>query len=273
MANLHVVLEECLARIARGEMTPEEALVSYPEHAKELKTMLAASQHLASLQNLKARPEFRQRARTRLTEHMHAHPRRVNGWYKTITFRYAAAVAILTLVFTSAGTALAQQALPGDALYSWKLTSERLWRSLQPNRVDADLFLADRRIHELDAIQGNAALEVIGVGAYAGLLDELRQDVNLDLDRVEGVNHILADQKEFLSDFFANSQVELPDPEELFKAIPVPTDVEGEPDSDALDEADEGVSVPLPAENDEAETDPIPTAQSLENVIDDLLNP
>ncbi|MEX2143244.1 MAG: hypothetical protein WD740_01505 [Anaerolineales bacterium] len=238
--NLTDALDNSLARIASGESTLEECLADFPEQSAELKRLLVVSLKTL-LQDLKASPEFKASARTRLLEHMRSNPRRPK-WHQTPALRYASMFATLVLALATAGTALAQQALPGDVLYDWKLASERLWRSIQADRVDADLALVERRVYELRAIQGLSALEVIGVTEYAEQLLELRNDVTLDSGDIERVNAILASQKEILSDFFANSQADLPDPEELFGLIPLP--VEETPSQDEGSLADPDLSVP-----------------------------
>jgi len=245
MTNINNVLEDCLARIERGELSAEECLKLHPEQSAELRPLLAAASKLAPLKDLKVRSEFRVLNRSRLLQHMADHPRRNSGWSSSLALRYGLGVAALTLAFVGAGTALAQQALPGDALYRWKLASEQLWRSVQRDRVEADLALADRRVHELDAVRGFTNLEEIGMGEYAGLLQELRVDVGVDPSHTEWVNQILVAHKTFLSDFFVNSQAELPSPDELFSAIPVTPETDPANDKEKGNEDDSSLDLPL----------------------------
>lgn len=277
MTKINNVLEDCLARIERGELSAEQCLKLYPEHSAELGPLLAAANKVAPLKDLKVRAEFRVLNRSRLLQHMADHPRRNSGWGHSLALRYGLGVAALTLAFVGVGTALAQQSLPGDALYGWKLASERLWRSVQQDRVEADLTLADRRVHELDAVRGLTSLEEIGMGEYAGLLQELRLDVGADPAHTEWVNATLVAHKTFLSDFFANSQAELPNPDELFGAIPAPPETDPPNDKEKGSEDDSSLDLPLVVpppikKDDEQGGDGSNSNESfLENVLDELL--
>lgn len=253
VSDMKDVLETCLARIELGELTPEECLALYPELSQGLRPLLAAAQKLEPLKQLAVRPEFRASGRARLLEHIRNHPRRRSSRFGPLALRYAASLATLVFALATAGTALAQQALPGDVLYSWKLASERVWRSIQSNRVDADLILADRRLNELHAIQGLPELEILGVSEYADLLRELRSDLETDQGRVSAVNQVLAAHKEALSDLFANSQADLPDPEELFSTIPM----RGEEPPGKDNGSNGGTEIPLPVDPTQLEGDEV----------------
>ena len=242
VTRLNLALEDCLTRIELGELTQEECLAFYPDLHTELRPMLAAASRVGAVKSLNARPEFRARGRALLVAHVGAFPRRRVSRQSSMALRYATALAVFSLAFATAGTALAQGALPGDVLYPWKLASERLWRSVQQSRVEADLVLADRRVNELHAIEGITNLEVIGVGEYAGLLQELRQDVGADPSHTERVNETLLTHKEGLSELFANSQAELPDLEDLFSTITIPP--AGQPSEEGL----LGTELPFPEE-------------------------
>src|SRR3990172_8781851 len=253
VSDMKDVLETCLARIELGELTPEECLALYPELSQELRPLLAAAQKLDPLKQITVRSEFRAGSRARLLEHIRNHPRRRSARFRPLAFRYAASLATVVLALATAGTALAQQALPGDVLYSWKLASERVWRSIQSNRVDADLTLADRRLNELHAIQGLPELEILGVSEYAHLLRQLRSDLETDQERVSAVNQLLAAHKEALSDLFANSQADLPDPEELFSTIPM----RGEEPPGKDNGSNGGTEIPLPVDPTQLEGDQV----------------
>src|SRR3989304_5459788 len=240
--KLDFALEDCLTRMALGELTAEECLSLYPDLSAELRPLLAAAHKLGALKDLVPRPQFRARNRALLVRHMQSHPRRNSAWGRSRVLAYAAGFAVLTLGFATAGTALAQDALPGDALYPWKLASERLWRSVQQDRVQADLTLAERRVNELHAIQGLPGLELIGIAEYARLLLELRADVGADPGQSDWVNEILLSHRQNLSAFFAASQAELPNPEELFGAIPPPEN--NKPDN-GKDKNDSNLDLPL----------------------------
>ncbi|MEX1247181.1 MAG: hypothetical protein WEA61_01760 [Anaerolineales bacterium] len=221
--KLDFALEECLALLQEGKLSLEECLARYPEFSDDLRPLLASAGKLSGFQALQVRHEFRARARARLVEHMHANPRREAGWRNSLAFRYAASFAVLVLALGTAGTALAQRALPGDALYQWKLTTERFWRSVQRDLISADLFLAERRATELRAVQGMPELELIGVDAYSHLIDQIKLDLTTSPDQIEWVNQVFSAHRESLSDLFANSEAALPNPDELFSTISLPT--------------------------------------------------
>jgi hypothetical protein len=277
MTNIDNVLEDCLARVERGELSAEECLKLYPDLSAKLSPLLNAASRIVDLKDLSMRPEFRALDRSRLLEHMAAHPRRKIGWGHSLTLRYALGVAAFSVAFVGAGTALAQQALPGDALYGWKRASERVWRSVQQDRVEADLTLADRRIHELDAVSGLTNLEEIGIGEYASLLQELRVDVGVDPDQTEWVNEILVAHKTFLTDFFANSGADLPDPDGLFKAIPVlpeggnPNDIDDESETDSTLNVPPVVPPPVKKGDEQGGDGGNSNEGLLEKVLDELL--
>lgn len=278
------VLEECLARLEAGDSLAD-CLASYPEHRNELRPMLEAAQMLGSMSQLTLRSEFRTGARARLVEHMHANPRRRGRFAGSrLALRYAASLAVLALAFTTAGTALAQRALPGDALYPWKLTSEGVWRSLQQNTVDADFYLAERRLGELHAVQGHPDLEALGMQAYSGVLRQLRTEVVESPDRVDWLNQLFIDHRAQLEDLFASSKADLPDPDELFSVIPLPgsdTNEDEQQGTPSNNENDSTLQIPLvitplpviKKENEDMDGEGASEAAEgfLEQAIDDLL--
>lgn len=222
-SDLEQLLEECLARMEAGASLAE-CLADHPEQAAELRPLLEAAQMVGSMKRLGLRPEFRKGARAGLIAHMRANPHTAPTfhWRQSLALRYAASLAVLALAFTTAGTALAQQALPGDALYGWKLTSESVWRSLQYNEFDADYYLAERRLRELHAVQGYPELEAIGLKAYSGVLRQLRTEVVEFPDRVDGLNQLFADHRAQVENLLSGSEAELPNFEELFGAVSLP---------------------------------------------------
>jgi hypothetical protein len=220
---LEHALEECLTRMRLEGVSPEECLAQYPQYRDELTPLLQASLHLHSLDDLEPRPEFRAQTRAKLLEHMRANPRRSEPWFRSLAFKYAASLAILFVALTTTGTALAQSALPGDTLYGWKLASERIWYSLQQNPLDADIFLSTRRVHEIQTIKGMANLEEIGIGAYQTILQQLNQDLAANPDRLDNVSDLLLEQREMLREIIENSQANVPDLDELFGIVTLPS--------------------------------------------------
>jgi hypothetical protein len=78
---------------------------------------------------------------------MQQHPQRKR--VSPVFWRFAIAAMTVFLLFVASGTAFAQTALPGDAFYSWKLTSEHVWRITSIDPLGVDITLSNRRMNEL----------------------------------------------------------------------------------------------------------------------------
>jgi hypothetical protein len=215
-------LEDCLTRMHLKGATPEECLAQYPEYRDELAPLLLAALGLGALESVNPRPEFKAKTRTRLLAHMRSNPRPASNWRGSLAFRYAASLTLLFVALATTGTALAQNALPGDTLFGWKLASERLWHSLQGNQVEADIYLSGRRVTEIQAIKGLSNLEEIGVGAYSAILQQLSIDLADDPERTTSVEALLLEQRELLKDIIENSQADLPELDALFGIVVLP---------------------------------------------------
>lgn len=189
---------------------------------------LVAAQNLGALDLFEPRPEFKAETRTRLLTYMRANPHRGSTWSNFLAFRYAASLALLFVALAATGTALAQKALPGDTLFGWKLASERIWLGFQGSPVEADIYLSGRRVIEIQAIQGRANLEEIGVGAYSAVLQQLSLDLAADPEKATGVDELLQEQRELLKEIIENSQADLPELDELFGIVVFPVDENGE---------------------------------------------
>ncbi len=174
MDNLDRALEDCLAQLASGKATLEECLARYPEHAPELRRLLTAVYRLEAGRAVLLSPAAKARGRARLMAHMRAHPRGRPATVPPLTLRLATGVAIAVFVFLSTGTAFAQTALPGDALYGWKIASERVWRAVQTDPLTADLALADRRAYEwVRVVSGNPEAAQLALQGYQRALADL----------------------------------------------------------------------------------------------------
>jgi hypothetical protein len=170
--NLEQALDDAIYMVQQGKSL-EEALTQYPHLRPELEPLLTATLQICKVA---AEPDaaFRARGRSALLAHMAARPRRrggaPRGWV-----RLAAGMAAILVALTSATTVMAQTTLPGHPLHPVKLYSEKVWRALQPNPVEADLRLAQRRLEELLAVEGAHVPEALS--AYASSLEALRLDV------------------------------------------------------------------------------------------------
>lgn len=87
--------------------------------------------------------------------------------------RMSVVYAILVAAFLVTGTARAQSALPGDALYAWKRTSEQAWLSVSPDPVGTEIILADRRLEEWIAVGNDPARNAGALADYSSAISYL----------------------------------------------------------------------------------------------------
>ncbi len=203
MTDFERILEECLLDLERGASNLEGCLARHPEHVAQLKPILLTAARLEEGRALRPSPAFQARARARLTLHMQAHPRR-----KPASFpfsRLALSMAALLLALLATGTALTQSALPGNALYDWKLTSERAWRAAAPDKLEVDLDLLGRRADEMVAVAGEPALYAQALEGYQEALSRL--PLQADAEAQTRILAVLASQQEK----FTNAGVSIPE--------------------------------------------------------------
>jgi hypothetical protein len=179
MTEFEHVLQECLRELEQGASSVEECLRRYPNHAAQLEPVLLTSAYLARAREARLSPAFKARVRNRLIREMYAHPRKRTR-PAFLFMRLAASLAVVILTLLGAGTVYAQRALPGEAFYGWKLTSENAWRAVTPDPVGADLAIAQRRVNELITVQDNPALSYEVLQAYLEVADRLKSEVSAD---------------------------------------------------------------------------------------------
>jgi hypothetical protein len=149
--DLETILDTCLNQIEAHAADIDECLARYPEEAAQLKPLLLAATTLSHARDLMPDPAYKARARTQLNMYMQQHPQRRR--VSPVFWRFAVgAVTMLLVFFLASGTAFAQSALPGDALYNWKLTSEYVWRVTSSDPLATDLAISNRRLNELVAV-------------------------------------------------------------------------------------------------------------------------
>jgi hypothetical protein len=174
MNTIEITLEQCLNEIETGESTLDECLARYPEHAAELTSLLHASKRLAHAGDVMPSPVFKARTRTELNAYIQSHPR---GKRPTpFVWRLAFNALTTFLAFFILGTAIAQRALPGDTLYSWKLNSEEAWRTVSIDRLQTDLTLSNRRVRELVRVYGDEDRRSWAVENYQQMLVRFKSD-------------------------------------------------------------------------------------------------
>ena len=184
MSQIDDILEQCLRDIAAGASSLEECLARHPEHAAQLEPLLRTALRVETGGQVRPSPAFKARARAKLTLHMQAHPRR-KMYFGFNVRQLAAGFIALLLAFLATGTVYAQGALPGDALYSWKLASENAWRLVSPNSVNTDFAIANRRIEEINATANDPKRRAQALEGYRAV--KIRLQLELDdetLDRI-----------------------------------------------------------------------------------------
>jgi hypothetical protein len=186
MDELELALDDCLQRLASAKSSLAQCLARYPQYEAELRPLLEAAMRLHQGRTVRPSGAMRDRTRAKLLSHIEAHPKQPR---KTrVIPRLVVGMMVVALAFIFAGAGLAQSALPGEALYPLKLSSEYAWRATSPDPVAVDLMLADRRSSELltlasrqvaananvGIVQPNAETE--GIAAYTDVLDRLETE-------------------------------------------------------------------------------------------------
>jgi hypothetical protein len=150
--DLETILDACLHQIEAGEANIDECVALYPEHTAQLEPLLKAATRLSRGREVAPDPAFKARARTQLNVYMQQHPQRRQ--VSPVFWRFSIALMTVLLLFVVSGTAFAQSALPGDAFYNWKLTSEHVWRLTSSDPLGVDISLSNRRMNELVVVSG-----------------------------------------------------------------------------------------------------------------------
>jgi hypothetical protein len=170
--DLETILDTCLYQIEEGESSIDECLARYPEQATQLRPLLVAATKLARGREVMPDPSYKMRARSQLNVYMQQNPQRKR--VSPVLWRFSIAFATVMMLFLASGTAFAQQALPGDALYNWKLTSEHIWRYTYSDQVGYDITLSNRRMHELLVVSGDETRRASAIQNYERLLVKFR---------------------------------------------------------------------------------------------------
>lgn len=206
--DLEIILDTCLTQIEEGEASIEECLARHPEHAAQLQPLLRAATKLSRGRDVIPDPSYKMRARSQLNTFMQQHPQRKR--VSPVFLRVGIAFATVMLLFLASGTAFAQQALPGDTLYNWKLTSEHLWRFTSEDQLDYDITLSNRRVNELMEVSHDELRREWAIQNYEKLLIKFR---NLeDAKDRERILPVLRAQHDAL----INAGIEVPELEVYF---------------------------------------------------------
>jgi hypothetical protein len=170
--DLEIILDTCLSQIEEGEASVDECLARHPEHAAQLQPLLHAATKLARGREVMPDPSYRMRARSQLNVYMQQNPQRKR--VSPVFWRVSIGFVTIFLLFLASGTAFAQQALPGDSLYNWKLTSEHIWRFTSSDQVGYDIILSNRRMNELMEVSHDEMRRAWAIQNYEKLLIKFR---------------------------------------------------------------------------------------------------
>jgi hypothetical protein len=85
---------------------------------------------------------------------------------------------MLAVTLMAVGMAQAQSAMPGETLYDWKRTSEKVLYAFLPDPVATDIFLAERRLEEWIVVMDDPALSPDARLEYERALSQLVSMLN-----------------------------------------------------------------------------------------------
>ncbi len=180
MNELENALENCLQQMNGGRASLEQCLRQYPGQAAELRPLLVAAVGLRKAREMRPSRQYKVRSRSKLMDYWQAHPKR-RSFFAPMAMRLSVGIAMALAVLVLAGTAYAQNAMPGETFYQWKVTSEQAWRAVAPNPVAVDLTIADRRAEELTILvqkRSQADEEAQALADYHAILQQLQSDSN-----------------------------------------------------------------------------------------------
>ena len=170
MNEFDLILEECVDLIASGETCPEECLELYPEYAAQLEPILNTTVRLQEEGWEVTPPPFlRARIRAELNRAMKLNPQKKSR-FPVFFWRLALNISVLAFALLMTNTVFAQEALPGETLYNWKLASENLWRAVAVDPLGTDLKLSDRRVNEYVAVSADQQRQTEVLLGYDKLL-------------------------------------------------------------------------------------------------------
>jgi hypothetical protein len=177
MTEFEKALQECLHDVEQGHSSVDECLTRYPEYARQLEPVLLTSAYLQHGMDARPSAAFKARVRTKLVQQMYARPRKTArpGF---MFMRLAGSLATVIMALLVAGTVYAQNALPGNPFYAWKLASENVWRAASPDAVGVDLMIAERRIDELIAVRNDPVLYAQALRAYLEMSARLKSEID-----------------------------------------------------------------------------------------------
>jgi DNA-directed RNA polymerase specialized sigma24 family protein len=144
-------------------------------NVRTLETMAAFIEELDLGREVTPSDTFEANTRGWLTQYLKHHPiRQKDKPAKALPWRTSWAVTAAITAMLVTGTVHAQAALPGEVFYGWKRTSEQAWRIVSLDPVGTELTIADRRLHELIAVQNDPVQSVNAMHDYMEELNSLK---------------------------------------------------------------------------------------------------
>jgi hypothetical protein len=188
MNEFDLILEECVDLIASGESSPEECLNLYPEYAAQLEPILYMTVCLQEEgREVTPPPSLRARIRGELNLAMKNNPQKKSR-FPVFFWRMVLNVSMLVFAMVMTNTVFAQEALPGESLYNWKLASEDVWRAVTVDPLGTDLKLSDRRVNEYVAVSSDERRRTEVLVGYNKLLVRFKDEQNEgDRSRISSV--------------------------------------------------------------------------------------
>jgi len=174
MKGFQGIFEEYLLKLSNGSSILDECWARYPEYSDQLVPLLETALLLNLGRDVKPLSAFTAYTHDALIQYIQSHPRRPKIIVAPALRRTALSFAMLAAVFLVTGTVQAQSALPGDAFYAWKRTSEQAWRALSPDPVATDIILAERRLNEWIALSNDSVRSTSARFNYFEALSRLK---------------------------------------------------------------------------------------------------
>jgi hypothetical protein len=175
MIQFEAILDSCLRLMRTEQYSVDQCLARYPEEAAQLRPLLVSAERLSKGRTVSPSASFRAATRARLIAHADR-PRPRMSIVLSPVWQFAMAIALLAMVMLASTTAVAQNALPGEPLYGWKLNSENVWWTVATDRVSVDLTLADRRATELTKVADSGPFQEEARSEFHEVLNRLEAE-------------------------------------------------------------------------------------------------
>jgi len=193
------VFEDSLERIFAGENI-EGCLEIYHDYVDELKPLLETV--LLVRQKLEIHPSSVYKTRVKEEFLSIAQQKKIRASGNHLAWRSALSGAILAfmvlILFMGSTVVASTGSMPGQVLYPVKLTSEKVWLTLQTDKLAKLEFsakLANERVNELIYLLGNSNVDNVDIKLIYEASDRLEETLNL-VENLASTIHNGADYSE-----------------------------------------------------------------------------